>query len=42
VFARLDQIEFSLWRFALLFAVLFSLFCSTLELERLGRRLGEH
>jgi glycerol-3-phosphate acyltransferase PlsY len=41
VFARLDQIEFSLWRFALLLAVLFSLFCSTLEFERLGRRLGE-
>jgi hypothetical protein len=41
VFVRFQEIEFSFWRSALLIAVLFSLFCTTLELERLGKRLGE-
>jgi hypothetical protein len=35
------ELEISLWGFALLFGVLFSIFCYTLELERLGRALIE-
>ena len=38
-FVRNDDIEFVWWRALMLFAVLFSMFCFTLELERLGKRL---
>ena len=36
---RNDDVEFVWWRALMLFAVLFSMFCFTLELERLGKRL---
>ena len=38
---RFTELEISLWRFVLLSTVLFSIFCYTLELERLGRGLLE-
>ncbi len=38
---RFNELEISLWRFVLLSTVLFSIFCYTLELERLGRALLE-
>jgi hypothetical protein len=38
---RFNELEISLWGFALLSTVLFSIFCYTLELERLGRALVE-
>ena len=37
VLVRASEIEFSWWRALMLFGVLFSLFCYTLELERLGQ-----
>ena len=37
---RFNELEISLWGFVLLFGVLFSIFCYTLELERLGRALN--
>jgi hypothetical protein len=40
VYLRLPQITPSLPRFALLFAVLFSLFCYTPELENLGQSMS--
>jgi hypothetical protein len=40
VILRLPDITFSVPRFAVLIAALFSLFCYTLELEQLGRSLG--
>lgn len=39
VFLRFEQISFSSPNMALLFGMLFALFCFTTELERLGRRL---
>jgi hypothetical protein len=39
VIVRAADIEFVAWRAALLGAVLFSMFCFTIELERLGRLL---
>jgi hypothetical protein len=39
VFSRPVDLEFVAWRAATLLAVLFSMFCFSLELERLGRRL---
>jgi hypothetical protein len=39
---RFNELEISLWGFVWLAAVLFSIFCYTLELERLGRALVEH
>jgi hypothetical protein len=41
MYVRSSEIEFSLWRFVVLIVALFSIFCCTLELERLGRRLNE-
>ena len=38
---RFNELEISLWGFVLLSGVLFSIFCYTLELERLGRALIE-
>ena len=38
---RFNELEISLWGFVLLSGVLFSIFCYTLELERLGRALVE-
>jgi hypothetical protein len=38
---RFKELDISLWRFVLLSTVLFSIFCYTLELERLGRALLE-
>jgi hypothetical protein len=38
---RFNELEISLWRFVILSTVLFSIFCYTLELERLGRALLE-
>ena len=38
---RFNELEISLWRLVLLSTVLFSIFCYTLELERLGRALLE-
>jgi hypothetical protein len=38
---RFNELEISLWGFVLLSSVLFSIFCYTLELERLGRALVE-
>jgi hypothetical protein len=40
-FVRFRELQFSLWRGSLLLAVLFSMFCYTLELERFGRSLSE-
>jgi hypothetical protein len=37
---RFHQLQFSLWRAVVLFAVLFAMFCFSLELERLGRALS--
>jgi hypothetical protein len=39
VFVRSTEIEFVWWRALVLFAVLFAIFCFSLELERLGRRM---
>jgi hypothetical protein len=39
---RFNEVEISLWGFVFLSTVLFSIFCYTLELERLGRALVEH
>ena len=39
VFQRRDEITFVWWRALLLFAVLFAIFCFSLELERLSRRM---
>jgi hypothetical protein len=39
VFVRRAEIEFVWWRALTLFAVLFAIFCFSLELERLGRRM---
>ena len=38
---RFNELEIALWGFVFLSTVLFSIFCYTLELERLGRALVE-
>jgi hypothetical protein len=38
---RFNEVDISVWGFMLLSTVLFSIFCYTLELERLGRALVE-
>jgi hypothetical protein len=38
---RFNELDISFWGFVLLSTVLFSIFCYTLELERLGRALVE-
>jgi hypothetical protein len=38
---RFNELEISVWGFVWLSSVLFSIFCYTLELERLGRALVE-
>jgi hypothetical protein len=38
---RFNELDISVWGFVFLFTVLFSIFCYTLELERLGRALVE-
>jgi hypothetical protein len=38
---RFNELDISLWGFVYLSTVLFSIFCYTLELERLGRALVE-
>jgi hypothetical protein len=40
-FTRFQELQFSIWNVSLLLAVLFSMFCYTLELERLGKALWE-
>jgi hypothetical protein len=40
VFVRSAEIEFVWWRALTLVAVLFAIFCFSLELERLGRRMA--
>ncbi len=40
-FTRFKELEFSIWKVLFLLAVLFSLFCYTLELERLGKAFWE-
>ena len=41
IYVRSSEIEFSLWRFLVLIVALFSIFCCTMELERLGRRMTQ-
>jgi hypothetical protein len=38
---RFNELDIALWAFLLLFAVLFSIFCYSLELERLSKALIE-
>jgi hypothetical protein len=38
---RFNELDISVWGFVFLFTVLFSIFCYSLELERLGRALVE-
>jgi len=40
-FTRFEELEFSIWKVVFLLAVLFSLFCYTLDLDRLGKAFGE-
>ena len=40
-FTRFEELEFSIWKALLLMAVLFSLFCYTLDLDRLGKAFSE-
>ena len=40
-FARFHELEFSVWKTLSLLAVLFSMFCYTLELDRLGKAFCE-
>jgi len=40
-FTRFEELEFSIWKVLFLLAVLFSLFCYTLDLERLGKAFWE-
>jgi hypothetical protein len=41
IFTRFEELEFSIWKALLLMAVLFSLFCYTLDLDRLGKAFSE-
>jgi hypothetical protein len=40
-FTRFESLEFSIWKVLLLLAVLFSLFCYTLDLERIAKAFSE-
>src|SRR6266516_1534910 len=40
-FTRFEQLEFSIWKILFLLAVLFSLFCYTFDLDRLGKAFWE-
>lgn len=40
-FTRFEELEFSIWKAPLLMAVLFSLFCYTLDLDRIGKAFSE-
>ena len=40
-FVRFEALEFSVWKVLFLLALLFSLFCYTLDLDRLGKGFSE-
>ena len=40
-FTRFEQLEFSVWKVSLLLAVLFSMYCYALDLERIGKAFCE-
>src|SRR5437899_6260055 len=40
-FTRFEELEFSIWKVLFLLALLFSLFCYTLDLDRLGKAFWE-
>jgi len=40
-FTRFEELEFSIWKVLFLLVVLFSLFCYTLDLDRLGKAFWE-
>ena len=40
-FTRFDELEFSIWKILFLLVVLFSLFCYTLDLDRLAKAFSE-
>jgi len=40
-FTRFEELEFSIWKALFLFAVLFSLFCYTLDLDRIAKAFSE-
>jgi hypothetical protein len=40
-FTRFQQLEFSIWKVSVLLAVLFSMFCYALDLDRLGKAFSE-
>ena len=40
-FTRFEELEFSTWKALFLMAVLFSLFCYTLDLDRIGKAFSE-
>lgn len=40
-FTRFESLEFSIWKVLFLLVVLFSLFCYTLDLDRLGKAFSE-
>ena len=40
-FTRFEELEFSIWKALFLLAVLFSLFCYTLDLDRLAKAFWE-
>jgi hypothetical protein len=40
-FTRFESLEFSIWKVLFLLTVLFSLFCYTLDLDRLAKAFSE-
>ncbi len=40
-FTRFEELEFSIWKALFLMVVLFSLFCYTLDLDRIGKAFSE-
>jgi len=40
-FTRFEELEFSIWKVLFLLTVLFSLFCYTLDLERIAKAFAE-
>ena len=40
-FTRIEELEFSIWKVLFLLVVLFSLFCYTLDLDRLAKAFSE-
>jgi hypothetical protein len=40
-FTRFEDLEFSIWKILLLLVVLFSLFCYTLDLDRIAKAFSE-